>query len=378
MEQNRNKGFSDENRNWQQNRERFFRDNDREPGNSENDYAKNSEGDRWGNFGSSGSYGREQSGSGYGSNYENQGNYNQQNENRWQEDENSRYGNRRNERPGYGNSGGYGSSGGYSGYGADFDRGYEQGRGGSDYGWTAGTDMGYGRDRSRDFDHGNMNRGSMGYSGAFESERGGDEEWSNRGNMGRSRRQQSWGSENMGRPQSGWGSSNQGNMGSSSQNRDWQSGKDENYGNYGTQGGFGGSFSSIGASQGWQENAQSGGHRGKGPKGYQRSQERIKEDICDRLTDDDSIDASDVEINVTNGEVILSGSVSDKQTKRRIEDMIESMSGVKNVQNNLRVSSMSTEENKTGGKETSTGSAPSKQPFGSSQVKNEREKMHHN
>ena len=127
-----------------------------------------------------------------------------------------------------------------------------------------------------------------------------------------------------------------------------------------------------------------GGHRGKGPKGYERSQDRIKEDISDRLTDDDSIDASDIEINVNNGEVTLSGTVSDKQTKRRVEDMIESMSGVKSVQNNLRVTSQSgiksDTENKSGTGGNSNSGSSSQQPSttGSSQIKGEREKMHHN
>jgi osmotically-inducible protein OsmY len=33
-------------------------------------------------------------------------------------------------------------------------------------------------------------------------------------------------------------------------------------------------------------------NRGRGPKNYQRSEERIREDVCDRLSDDYLIDAS--------------------------------------------------------------------------------------
>ena len=128
----------------------------------------------------------------------------------------------------------------------------------------------------------------------------------------------------------------------------------------------------------------SGNHRGKGPKGYERSQERIKEEICDRLTDDDSIDASEIEVNLNQGEVTLSGSVSDKQTKRRVEDMIESMSGVKSVQNNLRISSgqekTGSGESKSGSGSTDTTGSTTNKPAStsSSQVKGEREKAHHN
>jgi osmotically-inducible protein OsmY len=78
-------------------------------------------------------------------------------------------------------------------------------------------------------------------------------------------------------------------------------------------------------------------HRGKGPKDYSRSDERIREDICDRLSDDPYIDASDINIRVNNGEVILDGHAESKQAKRRAEDLAEKISGVKNVENHLKV-----------------------------------------
>jgi osmotically-inducible protein OsmY len=77
--------------------------------------------------------------------------------------------------------------------------------------------------------------------------------------------------------------------------------------------------------------------RGKGPKNYSRSDERIKEDINDRLSDDPFIDASDIDVTVTNAEVTLTGTVDHRSTKRRAEDLAESVSGVKNVENRLRV-----------------------------------------
>jgi osmotically-inducible protein OsmY len=78
-------------------------------------------------------------------------------------------------------------------------------------------------------------------------------------------------------------------------------------------------------------------HRGKGPRNYTRSDERIKEDINDHLSDDPFIDASDIDVSVTNGEVVLTGSVDHRSTKRRAEDLAESVSGVKNVENRIRV-----------------------------------------
>ncbi|MBR0557070.1 BON domain-containing protein [Ciceribacter sp. L1K23] len=78
-------------------------------------------------------------------------------------------------------------------------------------------------------------------------------------------------------------------------------------------------------------------HRGKGPKGYTRSDDRIAEDVNDRLSDDHALDASDVQVSVQGAEVTLDGQVSSRRDKRRAEDCAESVSGVRHVQNNLRV-----------------------------------------
>jgi osmotically-inducible protein OsmY len=80
-----------------------------------------------------------------------------------------------------------------------------------------------------------------------------------------------------------------------------------------------------------------GGHRGRGPKGYRRSDERIREDVSDRLTDDHHLDASDIEVSVSGGEVTLSGTVESRFAKRHAEDLADSVSGVTHVQNNLRM-----------------------------------------
>lgn len=78
-------------------------------------------------------------------------------------------------------------------------------------------------------------------------------------------------------------------------------------------------------------------HAGRGPKGYRRSDERIREDVCERLCDDPDIDASDVEVRVEQGEVTLTGTVPTRDEKRRSEDTAE-VTGVQNVRNLLRVS----------------------------------------
>jgi osmotically-inducible protein OsmY len=82
---------------------------------------------------------------------------------------------------------------------------------------------------------------------------------------------------------------------------------------------------------------QRGVHKGKGPRSYRRADARIREDINDILTEDVYIDASEIEVQVENGEVVLSGTVDDKNIKRRVEDVLEGVSGVKHLENRLRV-----------------------------------------
>ena len=101
-------------------------------------------------------------------------------------------------------------------------------------------------------------------------------------------------------------------------------------------------------------------HRGRGPQNYTRSDDRIREDVNDNLTDDWGVDASNVTVTVNKGEVTLDGTVSTRLQKRRAEDCAEEVSGVKNVQNNLRVRDRSLDRDNESGLGTSTtGSAGS-------------------
>lgn len=78
-------------------------------------------------------------------------------------------------------------------------------------------------------------------------------------------------------------------------------------------------------------------HRGRGPKGYVRSDARIEEDIHDHLTDDRIVDAREITVRVKDREITLNGTVDSRRAKRRAEDCADSISGVTHVQNNLRV-----------------------------------------
>lgn len=75
---------------------------------------------------------------------------------------------------------------------------------------------------------------------------------------------------------------------------------------------------------------------GKGPKGYKRSDDRIREDVSEALWAHPRIDASEVEVDVKDGVVTLSGTVTERRMKRLIEDEIDNLPGVRDVINNVR------------------------------------------
>jgi osmotically-inducible protein OsmY len=77
-------------------------------------------------------------------------------------------------------------------------------------------------------------------------------------------------------------------------------------------------------------------YQGRGPKGYRRSDDRIREDVNDRLSEG-YLDATEIEVSVSGGEVVLTGTVNSRTDKRRAEDIAEHVSGVSNVENRLRV-----------------------------------------
>lgn len=79
------------------------------------------------------------------------------------------------------------------------------------------------------------------------------------------------------------------------------------------------------------------GFRGKGPKGYTRTDDRIQEDICERLTEDERVDATNIEVSINNAEVRLSGMVRTRGERRRAEELVDAISGVQHVQNDIRV-----------------------------------------
>lgn len=119
----------------------------------------------------------------------------------------------------------------------------------------------------------------------------------------------------------GW-NDRQGSYGQGQQSQSWGGRQDQ---------GFGGQDRNMGMGEG-------GGQRtGRGPKGYKRSDERIREDICDRLAAHGEVDAGEVDVQVSEGEVTLTGTVTHKNDKRLIEQIAEFVQGVQEVHNQLRM-----------------------------------------
>jgi hypothetical protein len=83
--------------------------------------------------------------------------------------------------------------------------------------------------------------------------------------------------------------------------------------------------------------AAPGPYAGRGPRGYRRSDERIRDEVCDRLTDDALVDATDIAVRVRHGLVTLEGTVRDRAQKHRAEDLAAGVTGVADVENRIRV-----------------------------------------
>lgn len=144
--------------------------------------------------------------------------------------------------------------------------------------------------------------------------------------------------------------------------RGYESGEQWGGGNEGAQsGGTEGDFapsgdtpSGFGASRGWGRlggwtHGDTGMQRRQGPKGYKRSDDSIRDDLCEHLMDLGHIDLSDVAIHIHEGCVVLEGTVPERRMKYEIEDIAATTSGVNDVENNLRVPRVRMDDGASGG-----------------------------
>ncbi len=285
---------------WNRSRGRMRGDYNREGGaGNENDWSRREYGDygsqgqgyqsqgEYGNYGRRGSndydnFGRDYGGGSWQTGYDQEGRYGGQQRGRdyggsWM--------------TGYGREGRYGNQG-----GSGRDYGYGRDYGGS---WQTGYDP-EGRYR------GQRNRD---YGGSWMTGYGREDRYGNQESYGRDYGD-NWqaGYGNEGPQGQGWGS----DYGRGSYGNAWQSGRRQDR---------------------WQE----GPYSGRGPSGYQRSDERIREDAHECLTRHGWLDASNVQVDVNDGTVTLKGTVADRRAKRMAEDALDEVSGIRDVQNQIQV-----------------------------------------
>jgi hypothetical protein len=179
-----------------------------------------------------------------------------------------------------------------------------------DYGSEAGRNRGW---RNRSFGRGNRDRdyGRMSNAGYGQGQDYGNRSYRNQG----------------------YDSDYDAQYSGSSSGRDYGYGDD--YNDQTSGGGYRGSYR-YGTSTGRGQQNQ-GRYYGRGPQGYSRSDENIREDVNERLTYHGDIDATNIQVKVENGEVTLEGKVADRQQKRMAEDAAEQVRGVNDVHNRLTI-----------------------------------------
>jgi len=282
------------------------------------------------------------------------------------------YGNQGGQYGQYGQSGQYGQygqSGPYGQYGQSGPYGY----GGSDYGQRGQYSGGqYGRSQyggggmyggGQSGQSGNYGGGQYGQSGNY-----GGGQYGQSGNYG----QQSESYDRYSPYQS---------RGGQSEYDRYQSAQGGNYGSSYTQSRSEPDNWNRRVSQGGNETSWEGRMRGMGeqieqfggamagrmrrmfraPKGYTRSDERIREDVCDQLAQSQQVDPSDIEVTVKEGEVTLSGQVPERAMKWTVEQVVDNVSGVKDIHNQLRVRRMDDNTSTTSSTTQSTATSPSSQ-----------------
>jgi osmotically-inducible protein OsmY len=107
---------------------------------------------------------------------------------------------------------------------------------------------------------------------------------------------------------------------------------------------------------GWQGRSQQQQRYRTGPKGYTRSDERLREDISERLMMANSIDSSEVTVSVKDCKVTLEGTVPNRHMKHAIEDLVDAAPGVQDIDNRIRVERM---EGQYGSSQSRTGQSGS-------------------
>jgi osmotically-inducible protein OsmY len=76
-------------------------------------------------------------------------------------------------------------------------------------------------------------------------------------------------------------------------------------------------------------------YRGVTPKGFELKDDWILKNVCEVLLRDPHIDATEIEVELRSGVVLLTGRVDSRRTKKLAELNIQGIPGVKDVMNFL-------------------------------------------
>lgn len=76
---------------------------------------------------------------------------------------------------------------------------------------------------------------------------------------------------------------------------------------------------------------------GYGPKGYRRSDQKLKDEARLLLNQDPILDSSNINIEVFNNVIFLRGFVDSRKDKKRAEFLIEDIFGIEDIQNQLKI-----------------------------------------
>ena len=80
-----------------------------------------------------------------------------------------------------------------------------------------------------------------------------------------------------------------------------------------------------------------GSQAGRGSQFQRRSDDKIYEEIRELLTNNPDLDASEVELHIESGEVTLTGTIDSRDARWLAEDLVNSVTGVREVNNRLKV-----------------------------------------
>jgi hypothetical protein len=91
----------------------------------------------------------------------------------------------------------------------------------------------------------------------------------------------------------------------------------------------------TGQESGFVENIKS--FLGIGPDAYHRTDESVREEVCEALSRHPEVNAADIEVEVKDGHVILLGTVESRLMKRQAQDAVAHAQGVQEVRNELTI-----------------------------------------